>query len=349
MQPISISHRRRESDYGITIVEVLATISIIGVLIAMLLPAVQSAREVSRRSQCQNYVRSVGQGLLSHHATLGAFPSGGWGHRWVGAPGRGSGKSQPGGWIYSLLPFIGYEALYQLGDGASGADADRLYAERLSSPITILTCPSRRPAQAWPIADTFSYMRTPKPFGVVTNVARADYAMNGGVSHIQIFSGPASLEEGDREETWAHLPLPGGYTGMSQLRFGAAVASIADGTSHTYLVGEKHVFVAHYENGKSLGDNESLYSGYCSDLYRFAGSVERLRVGRPPYVPPLSDQVQSPTDIVDGTAFGSAHQGGLIMVYCDGSVRFVAFDIDPEIHFRSAHRRDRGQPIASLR
>ncbi len=88
------------SRRGLTLIEVLVTISIIGLLMAILLPAIQAARESGRRTQCQCNVRQVGMAILAHESAQGRFPTGGWGGQWVGQPGRGTGRNQPGGWIY---------------------------------------------------------------------------------------------------------------------------------------------------------------------------------------------------------------------------------------------------------
>ena len=103
-----------------TLVELLVAIAIIGVLIAILLPAVQSARESARLAQCKNNLKNIGLGLLSYHDVHKQFPGGGWGHYWVGVPERGDGRGQPGGWIYAVLPFVEEGNLHDLGIGATG-------------------------------------------------------------------------------------------------------------------------------------------------------------------------------------------------------------------------------------
>jgi prepilin-type N-terminal cleavage/methylation domain-containing protein/prepilin-type processing-associated H-X9-DG protein len=341
--------RSRSRHAAFTLIELLVVILIIAVLIALLLPAIQAVREAGRRTLCKNNLKQISLALLNFHQLHNTFPHGGWGHEWVGVPGRGYDKGQPGGWIYCLLPMLEEEVLYELGRGATGPAADGLYTRRLQTPLDIFTCPSRRPCSIWPIADQYPYMRKPKPFGDVTAVARGDYAINAGSSHIFSYRGPATLEEGDSVGYWLGAPYPRAFTGISHLRIAVSYRSIVDGASKTFLVGEKYLELANYMNGNSLGDNEALVSGFCTDLHRFTGGIERLKQSLSPYIPPLNDHLTSSSDLAGHTRFGSSHSSGLNMAYCDGSVEFLTYEIDPEVFFRAGDRRDAGAALDALR
>src|SRR3954451_9700892 len=93
---------RIERD-GFTLVELLVVIAIIGILVALLLPAVQAAREAARRAQCENHLKQIGLGFLNHESSQKILPGGGWSCFYVGDPMWGSGRSQPGGWMYQIL------------------------------------------------------------------------------------------------------------------------------------------------------------------------------------------------------------------------------------------------------
>ena len=139
---------RRPSRGAFTLVELLVVIAIIGVLVALLLPAVQAAREAARRQQCGNNLKNIGLACQNYLDTNKTFPTGGWGWFWVGDADRGFDRDQPGGWIYNILPYMEQAALHKMaGDGSrdtlSTAQKDGALTV-IKSPVEIVRCPSRR-------------------------------------------------------------------------------------------------------------------------------------------------------------------------------------------------------------
>ena len=103
--------------HGFTLVELLVVVAIIGILIALLLPAVQAAREAGRRLQCSNNLKQIGLACSTHVSSQKHFPTGGWGWNWVGDADRGYGRNQPGGWVFNILPGLEMNSIHDLGKG----------------------------------------------------------------------------------------------------------------------------------------------------------------------------------------------------------------------------------------
>lgn len=312
--------------HGFTLVELLVVITIIGILISLLLPAVQSAREAARRLQCSNNLKQLGLGALNHEQANGFFPSGGWGWYWVGDPDRGFGKRQTGGWLYCTLPYIEQQALFDLpkdGDGSTVTAAQtKGAAVMLATPLAAAHCPSRRPATLYP---SLTGMHNAD---AVSSAAHADYAANSGdQGSDESFGGPTTLAEGDTSNygSWLGANV---CTGISYERSEVSVAQIRDGTSNTIYVGEKYLSPDNYSAGSTGdgGDNETMYCGYDNDNYRTAS----------PLYPPMQDR----PSYVDALRFGSAHAAGCNFVFCDGSVRSLSYSIDVKTFGDLGNRRD---------
>jgi prepilin-type N-terminal cleavage/methylation domain-containing protein len=171
---------------GFTLVELLVVIAIIGMLMALLLAAVQAAREAARRVQCQDHLRQLGTAVLLHEESQGHFPTGGWGNQWVGDPDRGFGIEQPGGWMFNILPFLEEGPTRDLGRRLTGEAKTRAIATMLTTPISVLHCPSRRGLQLGPYTAPQPLRNAEQP----EVAAKNDYAICGGDVPLQGKGGP---------------------------------------------------------------------------------------------------------------------------------------------------------------
>ena len=159
-----------------TLVELLVVIAIIGILVALLLPAVQSAREAARRLQCKNHIKQLSLGAIMHMETHGYFPSGGWGWHYAGDPNAGFGEKQPGGWCYSILPYVEQISLHDMGKSSTDAVRKAEQAKAAAVPLPIFNCPSRRPCKGRPFVHGTNFNNTDRP----PAAQRTDYAACAG-------------------------------------------------------------------------------------------------------------------------------------------------------------------------
>lgn len=314
-----------------TLVELLVVIAIIGILVALLLPAVQSAREAARRIQCSNNLKQIGLAALSHENQQKHLPSCGWGWAWVGDADRGFGVKQPGGWMYNVLPFMELNSLHDLGKGASAADKKKAGYTMATNPQVAFQCPSRRQAK--------NYTNCPSCGGGAFHAynaddakenSRGDYAINGGDQGVVNFQGPSTTTDGDNP-AWSGWPSwRTDRNGVSYLLSTVTMAQIKDGTSNTLMVAEKNVQADYYENGLDPADNTSEFQGHDWDVIRWTGAANL----------PMQDRrgVSAPGN------FGSAHAAGFQGVFCDGSVRTMSYSVDAVVWTRAGNRED-NQPI----
>jgi len=337
---------------GVTLVELLVVIAIIGVLVGLLLPAVQAAREAARRTTCQSNLKQMTLGSLVHEQAYGFLPTGGWGWKWVGDPDRGFDKKQTGGWAFNLLPFVEQQQIRDMGRGLqdSAAKADQAVI-RLSTPLAVFTCPSRRPATLWPVVAGRQFRVTSVPSVEnrrLETIIRGDYAANMG-SGIGPFlyqggGSESTTEDGDSatDQEWIEwyydaFSPPQAPDGVIFRRSMVRHRDITDGTTNTYLLGEKYIDPTAMANGTDDGDDQCLYSGHDRDVIRVGFS--------PPYpdtrgldiyslYPTSSDTDPKPI------AFGSAHPGACGMAMVDGSVRTTDYGIAAAVHQGLASRND---------
>jgi prepilin-type N-terminal cleavage/methylation domain-containing protein/prepilin-type processing-associated H-X9-DG protein len=331
---------------GFTLVELLVVITIIGILIALLLPAVQAAREAARRMQCQNHIKQLALGCLTHESATGRYPTNGWGFGWTGDADRGNDWRQPCGWLYNVLPFIEQQPMHDLG---IGGDPNKLalHLQRMMTPLDIFNCPSRRSPKLYPyVAGNGGGCANVS--AQPTSVARCDYGINGGdvyttasaggpawSSWCNADGGPSSISQ--VEDASGHMTEAARSTFAGVARWATGVsyvgsllkpADVTDGTSNTYLVGEKYINPDHYETGADAADNESALIGDNQDVTRWT------------FAAPFMDQEGS----TSGVIFGSPHPGGFQVAFCDGAVQQISYTIDPLVHRYLGNRKD-GQPV----
>ncbi|MHB1034077.1 MAG: DUF1559 family PulG-like putative transporter [Pirellulales bacterium] len=322
---------------GFTLVELLVVIAIIGILFALLLPAVQAAREAARRSQCGNNVTQLALGAMSHESAVGFFPTGGWARVWLGHPDRGFDKRQPGGWIYNILPFVDQQTLRDLGANGQGTTVEDANAQRITTPLAGMNCPSRRAAALCDLSPTYK-IQFRLTAGSLTKLARSDYAMNGG-DYVQWWydeHAPPDLATGDDPSfRWDDMSR---QTGISHQRSQVKMANIKDGTSSTFLIGEKFIDQDHYTDGMDLGDSETMYCGDHNDLIRWTGIISTAGTATYNNLPRQDRSTLGEGNHVQW--FGSAHAGVLNMSFCDGSVRSISYSIDGEVYRRLGNRQD---------
>lgn len=287
----SSSKFERQSYSGFTLVELLVVIAIIGILVALLLPAIQAAREAARRSQCQNNLKQIGLALQSHLDTHKAFPMG-----------RNKANQFAVSWAYYLLPYLEETAIYNSWDPKVTADDDKNSAT-MRTPIETYACPSRRPAAADRNFDNND--QPPKVLGVAS---LADYAANAG---LDVYTGVPSRDESAIDF--------GGYnrTDSGPIFSGSHISArqVEDGLSKTLAIAEKHL--------------PPVPPGTAPEMEHYAIGDTAAISGDDPFATfrCTKNGLANGPDDSDKSKFGSAHAGLVQAIFLDGHVRGLRADI----------------------
>jgi prepilin-type N-terminal cleavage/methylation domain-containing protein/prepilin-type processing-associated H-X9-DG protein len=325
----------RSRRAGFTLVELLVVITIIAILIGLLMPAVESVRESGRRTQCMNSVKQMAMACLNHESKNGFYPTGGWGWTYAGDPNLGFTRRQPGGWHFNILPFMGLDTLHDMGlvNPYTGTQDEAAGRTRAATPVSIYICPTRHHVQAFPRYHGTAFVNLndnsqaspPEPWG------RSDYGANSGDGDTDVnpSQGPNSNGHYDPSVPGTDFCSPPA-TGVMYRTSMCTTAMIKDGTSKTYLLGERYLDPDYYYTYSLCSNDQGWDQGYDYDTDRWTAS------------PPVRDRAGYVDNGGCDTIFGSAHPATFNMAFCDGSVHPISYSIDPGVHKSLGNRMDGG-------
>ena len=312
-----------------TLVELLVVITIIGILVSLLMPAVQSAREAARKSSCANNIKQMALACLSHEQAQGFLPTDGWGWAWAGEPDRGYGVGQPGGWSYNILSYLDQASLHDLGAGTTGSTLQNSRITLMTTPLALFICPSRRQVGLYPWTVGADMVNCPDLTKYGSD--RIDYGINLGDTNIGGSAdnvGPSNYTDGSNPKWSGWLASQGTFcTGVSYQRSMVTMAAVSDGASNTFLVGEEYHDPDGYSTGAVGDDNHGPFTGFENDSMRGTYAT---------WWPPTQDT----PGVVRYGSFGSVHAGNFNMSMCDGSIHAISYSIDQETFRRLGNRCD---------
>jgi len=292
------------SRRAFTLVELLVVIAIIGILVALLLPAVQAAREAGRRTQCGNHLKQIGLGIHNHTDVYRFLPTGGstpWPNIQVTPANLPQvGAKQDMGWCFQILAFVEQKNLWET------SNTGFVRTKR----VEFYHCPSRRL----------------KAFGSGGVNALNDYAAATPTENMNMGSTgeapDASLWQGDiwgvPNARWSGVIIR--KPGQTQpINF----SGIVDGTANVFIVSEKRIDRRNIDQG-DWHDDCGWSDGWDPDTIRSTATK------------PAPDQNGG----VSGYEFGSSHPGIIQAVFADGSVRTIGYTVDINVFNRIGHRQD---------
>ncbi len=308
---------------GFTLIELLVVIAIIAVLIALLLPAVQQAREAARRTQCKNNLKQFGLAMHNYHDSMNIFPN-------TINPGNFGNPLGVGAMVH-LLPYIDQAAIYSSISFVSvttwvvpvtdAAPAGKHYYEIQPAGFK---CPSDTSAKYYPGTN-----------GIVGNWATASYGLSGGAQR-EPGNGCSSYPgntfgtgPSDHTDSRSAFNISGMF---SRYGYSARIKDVSDGTSNTILMGESRAQCSdHQRHGWANVNSNWLLTTAPINFQTCLGGAG----------------CNSHTNWATSQGFKSQHVGGVHILLCDGSVRFVSENLDYQTYQRLGDRRD-GQVVGEF-
>ncbi|HWE40400.1 MAG TPA: DUF1559 domain-containing protein [Isosphaeraceae bacterium] len=315
---------------GFTLIELLVVIAIIGVLIALLLPAVQQAREAARRTQCVNNLKQIGVALHNYESSHGAFPPG-----YISlvnptilnacdqdAENASSVDLGPGwAWGSMLLPYLEQKPIYDsINFGLSVAYHDNDTGSLAS--ISVFLCPSDDGPSVVPVLADPPDPANPGQYGgthIVDYVSRGNYVGMWGLGELCAGSGGNEVQNNNG----TNVPL-GNHLGIFYRNSRTRLAEITDGLSSTIAVGER-------------SHNLSYVTWTARSINGWLGKTSAVEGGTDQFNPSPEEcwtQVLGPAGLEDGPRtinnpeahvedYWSMHPGGADFLFADGSVHFL--------------------------
>ena len=308
--------RRSMQKRGFTLVELLVVIAIIGILVSLLLPAVQAAREAARRMSCSNNLKQIGLAMHNYHDTHKAFPAGFTHHEAL--------------WQTPILPFLEqgnlYSTLHLIESGPGNWDSGSENEKACGTKLEMFRCPSMAGNQ-------------PRNNSRITGRVPVSYR---GVAGNDIYSDDASTLPKDAPKgarALEQVPLNGMLWGNSWLSMG----DCSDGTSNTLLVGESYTDT-YSKDGQQM-DYWQIGSPQTGGWVPGGKGGTEYSEGVGSAGPPINSRFNplAPGVIME-IAFGSYHPGGAQFVFTDGSVHFISQTVDMGT-YHALGSRNRGDVV----
>jgi len=344
-----MAHSRHRKNSGFTLVELLVVIAIIGVLVSLLLPAVQAAREAARRSQCTNNLRQVGLACLNFQSAKKSFPTaGGAVEQFFNSAdlSKAAYGYESASWMYQILPYLEQQSLQDLRRGDGNLNAGFVKTGLAEIQLTMFNCPSRANRIATIGLDVY---------------ALGDYA---GV--LASWNDPgwqgfewrddAGPRENEEEVVWTGILVKGGQVNKNKnppqvWKFPKiSFKSIEDGSSNTILLAEKAVqsdsWTVSGQNPWPFWEVYGYYTGADWPLMRQFGALTQGTTSPSPEIAILGDDAPRPDGRPEEYGFGSAHPGIIVSAFGDGSTRTISDDADLIVLDRLGKRSDGS--VASL-